>query len=177
MVGSRSHNGVGRRTRLHATFRFPAQPDGGFRGKAPSAYSELRTKLKVNVRKTIGRPRSADKKLEFRLLMPRLLSRIFEPETITFHHLTFHEVRRTQDQLVCQICLEFCAPDALAYDAFQPPSDSRRLSRASFTTENFSSLLRQERRAGFLLRLSVVHRRFRAISVGNDSYVHLDTTT
>src|SRR6185369_15013032 len=59
-------NEVARQTPPRSKCRFPARPKGDFRGKAPSAYSELRFKLKLNVRKTIRRPRTAEKKAQFR---------------------------------------------------------------------------------------------------------------
>src|ERR1051325_28603 len=55
------------------TFRSPAQPSGDFRGKAPSAYSELRFKLKLNVCKTIRRPGAAQANLQVRPIIADFL--------------------------------------------------------------------------------------------------------
>src|ERR1044072_220652 len=69
MAGCLSHNEVVRQTPPSGKCRLPARPIGGFRGKASSAYSEVRVKHKLNICKTIGRPRPAPLKLKIRLLL------------------------------------------------------------------------------------------------------------
>src|SRR6185369_9937399 len=70
-------NEVARQTPPRAKCRSPARPKGDFRGKAPSAYSELCFKLKLNVRKTIRRPWTAQKKTQFRSFRARRGYRLF----------------------------------------------------------------------------------------------------
>src|ERR1044072_2971790 len=93
-------HGIARITRASARFLFPAQPDGGFRGKAPSAYSELRFKLKVYIGETVRRPRSAGKKMELRALE----CRIFQPRPIFLDRVTSDKMRGRNKQFVRAIC-------------------------------------------------------------------------
>src|SRR5215813_11659303 len=92
----RRHSEAVRRTLPHAKFRSPVQPKGDFRGKAPSAYSELRFKLKLNVCKTIRRPGTAQKEMQLGPAFPSR-SHLF---LILWNFVAFHEVSRGQHQLL-----------------------------------------------------------------------------
>src|ERR1043165_3329800 len=96
MAKSQRHNAVARQTLADASFLFPAQPDGGFRGKTPSAYSELRFKLKIDVCKTIWSPRSADEKVQFRLFVSSLRQRC----PVLLNAITADQVSCSQNHFV-----------------------------------------------------------------------------
>src|ERR1051326_7191584 len=143
-----------RQTPRGAKFRSPAQPIGDFRGKAPSAYSELRFKLKLNVCKTIRRPRAAHKEGQFRTFFASggqrfLVLRSFGP---------FYEMSRSDNQLFGRTHDDLLVASQDLDLVLQPRRDVLRFGCALLTPADFSLLFLQKRRSARDFTVSAVCR-------------------